>query len=71
MIELAHVILNDEQSEQHRDLRVTEIFRRAAVNWERVHLHADPLVGRRSPADTAQLVCVPEPVKRPDTGSSP
>lgn len=45
-----------EGSTRRWDLRVTEMFRRVAGDWERVHRHADPLVDRHELNDVANLV---------------
>ena len=42
--------------ERRWDLRCTEVFRRTAGQWQRLHRHADPLVERRPLAEVAQLV---------------
>jgi len=56
MIERAVVVLDPEVGEQRWDLRVTEVFRRTAGGWERVHRQADPLVDRRPVGDVAALL---------------
>lgn len=55
-IERSRVLLEGEDAERRWDLRVTEIYRPRGSGWERVHRHADPLVDRRSVADTANLL---------------
>jgi ketosteroid isomerase-like protein len=40
---------------QNWSLRVTEVWRRSASEWQLAHRHADPLVERRSLAATADL----------------
>jgi hypothetical protein len=55
-IERATVVFAGEDRERRWDLRVTEVFRRSASGWERVHRQADPLVDRRSVGDAAALL---------------
>ena len=50
------LVADPEGSTRRWDLRVTEVFRRSAGRWERVHRHADPLVDRRGLEDVAQLL---------------
>jgi ketosteroid isomerase-like protein len=38
------------------DLRATEVFRRTADGWQRVHRQADPLVDRRPVTEVADLL---------------
>lgn len=40
---------------QNWSLRVTEVWRRSSSEWQLAHRHADPLVERRSLAETADL----------------
>lgn len=56
MLERATVVLEGAAGERRWDLRVTEVFRRTGVGWERVHRHADPLVDRRSLDEAADLL---------------
>lgn len=56
LIERAVVVLDPDVGEQRWDLRVTEVFRRTADRWERVHRQADPLVDRRPVGDVAALL---------------
>lgn len=55
-IERARVVFKGAPEERRWDLRVTEVFRRAGDDWERVHRHADPLVDRRPLAEVAGLL---------------
>ena len=55
-IERAVVVFEGDTAERRWDLRVTEIFRRSAGEWERVHRHADPLVDRRPLPEVAALL---------------
>jgi hypothetical protein len=36
-------------------LRTTQVFEKRAEGWVRLHRHADPLIERRTPADTFAL----------------
>ena len=36
-------------------LRTTQVFEKRPAGWVRLHRHADPLIDRRSPADTFAL----------------
>jgi ketosteroid isomerase-like protein len=58
MIERATVNFAADPPEVERrwDLRATEVFRRTAGTWQRVHRHADPLVDRRPVAEVAHLL---------------
>lgn len=58
MIERATVnFVTDPSNVQRRwDLRSTEVFRRTAGEWQRVHRHADPLDDRRPVTDVAKLL---------------
>lgn len=58
MTERGRVTFSDDPGGgEHRwDLRVTELFRRRAGEWERFHRHADPLVDVRPLRDAAALL---------------
>ena len=44
LLERATVVMAGGAGERRWDVRVTEVFRRTAEGWERLHRHADPLV---------------------------
>lgn len=56
MIERATVVFQGDPASHRWDLRVTEVFRRGAEGWERVHRHADPLVDRHPVASLLPLL---------------
>jgi ketosteroid isomerase-like protein len=55
LIERSRVEFAGYDEPQPWELRVTEVFRRTGGDWERVHRHADPLVNRRTLAETLKF----------------
>jgi len=51
-IERNEVVLHGVEGTQPWTLRTTQVFERRDGDWLRLHRHADPLIYRRSPADT-------------------
>lgn len=56
MLERGTATIDGKGADTRWDLRVTEVFRRSADGWERVHRHADPFVDRREVLDVLPLL---------------
>ncbi len=52
LIERNEVAVDGVEGKQPWVLRTTQVFERRDGSWVRLHRHADPLIDRRSPADT-------------------
>lgn len=55
LIERNDVVVEGSDESQPRVLRTTQVFEKRPGGWVRLHRHADPLVSRRSPAETFEL----------------
>lgn len=51
----ADVTVEGSDAPQPWVLRTTQVFEKRPAGWVRLHRHADPLIDRRSPADTFAL----------------
>lgn len=49
------VVVDDSEEPQPWVLRTTQVFEKRENGWVRLHRHADPLIGRRPPAETFAL----------------
>jgi len=56
VIDRSHVTFDGHAERQPWALRITDVFRREAGTWIRVHRHADPLVRFRDLDDTLALL---------------
>ena len=52
LIERSEVTVDGVSDPQRWELRTTQVPERRGETWVRLHQHADPLIDRRSPADT-------------------
>ncbi len=55
-VERNEVVFEGETETRPWILRTTQVFRRAGDRWLRLHRHADPLIQRRSLAETRRLL---------------
>ncbi|HEX9260152.1 MAG TPA: hypothetical protein VF855_11490 [Acidimicrobiales bacterium] len=55
MVERNEVMVEGTDTPQPWVLRTTQIFEKRPDGWVRLHRHADPLITRRSPADTFEI----------------
>ena len=55
LVERNEVTVQDAERPQRWALRTTQVFERRDGGWVRLHRHADPLIARRSPAETFAL----------------
>lgn len=55
MIERNEVLVDGADAQQPWVLRTTQVFEKRVDGWVRLHRHADPLITRRSPADTFRI----------------
>jgi hypothetical protein len=55
LIERNDFLVEGSDTSQPWVLRTTEVFEKRPSGWVRLHRHADPLITRRSPADTFTL----------------
>lgn len=55
LIERNEVVVEGAEKSQPWVLRTTQVFEKRSSGWVRLHRHADPLIARRSPADTFAL----------------
>jgi ketosteroid isomerase-like protein len=55
LIERNEVVVDGSEAPQPWVLRTTQVFEKRTAGWVRLHRHADPLISRRSPAETFSL----------------
>jgi hypothetical protein len=55
LIERNEVLVDGSDALQPWILRTTQVFEKRTTGWVRLHRHADPLIARRSPAETFSL----------------
>ena len=55
LIERNEAVVKGSERPQPWVLRTTQVFEKRPSGWVRLHRHADPLISRRSPADTFAL----------------
>jgi hypothetical protein len=55
LVERNEVTVEGVEQRQRWVLRTTQVFERRGARWVRLHRHADPLIDRRSPADTFSI----------------
>lgn len=55
LVERNEVTVDGHEGPQPWNLRTTQVFERRDDTWVRLHRHADPLIDRRSPADTFSI----------------
>ena len=69
LVERNEVTVEGVDQPQRWVLRTTQVFERRGSDWIRLHRHADPLIDRRSPADTFSIARV-DPVSDHDQRST-
>jgi hypothetical protein len=55
LVERNEAVVEGSEETQPWVLRTTQVFEKRPSGWVRLHRHADPLITRRSPADTFAL----------------